>query len=320
MITGEPISVSSRLFKLQRDLAPYLFVAPFLLTFLSFTLYPLLKSLILSFYITNGPKSRVFVGLDNFTFLLGDADFRRAVINTVTFTLFAILTQLPVSLGLALLLNNATVKGRNFFRFAFFSPHLFGQVFVALLFAVIFIPQFGLLNRGLAALLGETINLSWIREGWVIDTLGIKWLQTPSLVMPALVLTTLWISMGFNMIYFLAALQSIDRSLYEAASVDGANAVQRFLHITMPGIKPVMIFVLVVVTIGSFQLYEMPYVMLDGPGPENAGLTVVMFLYQQGFETGDLGYASAIGWSLALMVMGVSALQIFLTGALKSEK
>jgi ABC-type sugar transport system permease subunit len=298
-------TTQERLFRLQRDTAPYLFVAPFIITFLIFGLYPLLKSLWLSLYITNGPKSRVFVGLGNFEFLLRDGDFHRAVINTATFALLCILTQIPVSLGLALLLNRSFVRGRNFFRFAFFSPHLFGQVFVALLFAIIFIPQYGLLNRALHFF-----------AGFPIDT---KWLQTPALIMPSLVLTALWMNIGFNMVYFLAALQSIDRTLYEAASVDGANHWRQFLHVTLPGIKPVLVFVLVIITIGSFQLYELPYVMLDGPGPENAGLTVVMFLYLQGFEAGDLGYASAIGWSLAIMVMAVAILQIIATGAWKND-
>jgi len=297
---------SQKLFKFQRDAAPYLFVTPFILTFLIFILYPLVKSLILAMHITNGPQSQVYVGLDNFAFLLQDKDFHTAVINTATFTFFSILLQLPASLGLALLLNSTMVKGRNFFRFAFFSPHLFGQVFVAILFSVIFIPKFGLLNRALHFFFGMSL-----------DT---KWLQTPGLVMPALVMTSLWMTIGFNMIYFLAALQSIDRTLYEAAEVDGANAPQRFLNITLPGIKTVMVFILVIITIGSFQLYELPYVMLDGPGPDNAGLTVVMFLYQQGFEAGDLGYASAIGWTLAVLVMLVALGQVVLSGALRSSE
>ncbi len=292
-------------FRFQRRSAPYLFVAPFLVTFAVFWLYPLIKSLILSTYITSGPQSQAFVGFDNFLFLLTDGNFHRAVINTAVFTLFSLLLQVPVSLGLALLLNDAAVKGRNFFRFAFFSPHLFGQVFVALLFTVIFLPQYGLLNVALHTLFGADLDRNWLGNA--------------QLVMPSLVLTALWMNLGFNMIYFLAALQSIDRVLYEAAAVDGASAVQRFRHVTLPGIRPVLVFVLVIITIGSFQLYELPFVMLDGPGPENAGLTVVMMLYREGFEAGDLGYASAIGWTLALIVMAASLLQVVLSGALKHE-
>jgi len=292
------------IFRWQHKCAPYLFVAPFVVVFCTFGLYPLVKSLVLSFYTTSGPRSRVFVGLGNFVFLLSDADFVKAVWNTAVFAFFSVFLQLPLSLGLALLLNRKRLRGRNFFRLMFFSPRLVGMVFVAVLFVVIFQPQFGLLNRVLHAMIGLDL-----------DT---KWLANRALVMPALVLTSLWMYVGFNMIYFLAALQAVDRNLYDAARVDGANAWQQFLHVTLPGIKPVAIFVVVLSTIGSFQLFELPYLMLgNGGGPENAGLTIVMYLYQNGFETGDLGYASAIGWTLALGVLVVSLIQMKITGAWK---
>lgn len=296
---------TNRFFAWQHRYAPYLFVAPFLLTFGVFGLYPLVKSLALSFYATNGPKSLVFVGVSNFRFLLGDPDFHIAVRNTAVFALFSVFLQLPLSLGLALLLNQAWLKGRDLFRLAFFSPNLVGQVFVAVLFSVLFIPQFGLLNRALHALLGLAL-----------DT---KWLADPRLVMPALVLTSLWMYVGFNMIYFLAALQGVDRDLYAAALVDGANGWQQFWHVTRPGIKPVAVFVVIMSTIGSFQLFELPYVMLSGSGPNQAGLTVVMYLYNTGFVTGDLGYASAIGWALALGVLVISLLQMRVSGTWTRE-
>ena len=294
-------------FRWQRQYAPYLFVSPFIVLFATFGVYPLVKSLVLAFYVTNGPKSQMFVGLENFRFLLEDPDFHKAARNTGVYAFFSVCLQLPLSLGLALLLNQQLVKGRDFFRFSFFSPHLVGQVFVAVLFSVIFIPQFGLLNRALNALVGLAL-----------DT---KWLANPALVMPALVLTSLWMYVGFNMIYFLAALQAVDKNLYEAARVDGANAFQQFLHVTLPGIRPVAVFVMVLSTIGSFQLFELPYVMLgNGSGPESAGLTIVMYLYNNGFLTGDLGYASTIGWSLALGVLIISLIQMRFTGTWKTDE
>jgi ABC-type sugar transport system permease subunit len=295
----------ARLFQLQHKYAPYLFLAPFVLVFCVFLLYPLVNSLILSFYVTIGPKSRVFVGFANFLFLLKDPDFFTAVKNTCTYAACSVFLQLPLSLGLAILLNQGILKGKSFFRLGFFSPNLVGQVFVAVLFSVIFIPKFGLLNRVLNYLFGVPI-----------DT---KWLGSPELVMPALVLTALWMYVGFNMIYFLAALQTIDEQLYEAADVDGANAWHKFLHITLPGIRPVAVFVVVLSTIGSFQLFELPYVMLDSTaGPDNAGLTIVMYLYQNGWILGDLGFASAIGWMLTLGVLTISLIQMALSGSWKS--
>lgn len=296
---------TDRFFSWQYRYAPYFFVSPFLLLFGLFGLYPLIKSLILSFYISEGPKSLVFVGLDNFRFLLTDPDFHTAVRNTAVFAFFSVFLQLPLSLALALLLHQPWLKGREWFRLAFFSPHLVGQVFVAVLFSVLFIPQFGLLNRALHALFGLAL-----------DT---KWLADPRLVMPALVLTSLWMYVGFNMIYFLAALQAVDRDLYAAAMVDGANSWQQFWHVTLPGIKPVAVFVVIMSTIGSFQLFELPFVMLNGPGPNKAGLTVVMYLYNMGFVTGDLGYASAIGWTLALGVLVISLVQIRVSGTWTRE-
>jgi ABC-type sugar transport system permease subunit len=289
-------------FTLQQRYAPYLFVSPFLLMFALFNGWPIVKSLILSTYATNGPKSAIFVGLANYRFLLSDPDFHTAAWNTAVYAFFSVFLQLPLSLGLALLLTQRWVRGRELLRLAFFSPNLLGQVFVAVLFGVLFIPQYGLLNQVLHAVAGTAL-----------DT---KWLTNPVLVMPALVLTSLWMYVGFNMIYFLAALQAVDQELYEVATVDGANGWQQFLAVTVPGIRPVAAFVLITSTIGSFQLFELPYIMLNNSsGPNKAGLTIVMYLYNSGFVTGDLGYASAVGWTLACGLLIVSIFQARLSGA-----
>ena len=289
----------------QLTWAPYLFVSPFLLLFAVFGIYPIAKSLYLAFHTTNGPRSEVFTGLMNFKFLFEDPDFHTALKNTAIYAFFSVFLQLPLSLGLALLLNQRWLKGREFFRLVFISPHLVGQVFVGLMFQIMFVPRFGLLPRFLHYLFNASA-----------DT---KWLGDPQLVMPALVFVSLWMYVGFNCVYFLAALQNVDRELYEAADVDGASGWAKFWHITLPAIKPVAVVVAVMSTIGSFQLYELPYMLLgQGPGPNKSGLTIVMYLYQNGFETGNLGYASAIGWTLALIVLCVSLVQARLSGAFSS--
>ncbi len=294
-----------RLWNVQRRLAPYLFVSPFVILFCVFLLYPFCQSIVLAFQATNGPRTTMFVGFDNFRFLLTDPDFWVALRNTSVFAFFSVFLQLPLSLGAALLLNARWVRGRNLFRMAFFSPHLVGQVFVAVLFSLIFIPRYGLLNRALH---------------WVFGVgLDARWLLNPHLVMPALVLTALWMYVGFNMIYFLAALQGVDKNLYEAAQVDGANRWHQFRHVTLPSIKPVAVFVVLMSTIGSFQLFELPFVLLDGPGPDNAGLTIVMYLYQMGFASGDLGYASAIGWVLVFIILVISLIEGRITGLWKKD-
>jgi len=129
----------------------------------------------------------------------------------------------------------------------------------------------------------------------------------------------IWLDAVFNMLYLLAARQNVDQELYEAALVDGANGWQSFRAVTYPAILPVVVFVLVTATIGSFQLYELPRTLLNGGGPDNRGLTIIMYLFNNGLLPGDLGYASAVGWTLALMLAALAALQLWLTGAGKRE-
>lgn len=288
----------------QARLSPYLFVLPFVVLFAMFMLYPLARSVVLSFEKSAGPRKSVFIGLGNYAFLLRDWLFWRAALNTLLYTVLFLSLQIPASLGLALLLNCKSVRFRSLFRFAFFSSHLVGNVFVAVLFMLLLAPRQGLVNRMI---------------GFVLPWIGteINWSSNPALAMPAIVLASLWLSVGWGMIYFLAALQAVDPDLYEAAQVDGAGRWGKFWHVTLPGIRPVLIFILLVGTIGSFQLFELPYVFFEGPGPGFAGLTIVMYLYQQGFEAGNIGYASAIGWVLVLMILVISLAQLKITGALK---
>jgi len=300
-----------RLWALQHRLAPYMFVSPFVVLFCAFMLYPLGRSIVLSLHKTSGPTRIRFVGIENYTYLLGDPLFWVAVGNTILFTVCYLALQIPLSLGLAMLLNNPRVRMRNFFRFAFFSSHLVGGVFVAMIFRMLLTERHGLINRMIGAafpFIGSEIN----------------WLAKPPLVMPAIVLTSLWLSLGYGMIYFLAALQSVDRELYEAAEVDGAGKWSQFWNVTLPGIRPVLLFMLLVGTIGALQLFELPYVLEseinEGMGPNNASLTIVMYLYNLGFNVGDIGYASAVGWALVVLIAGVAFLQLKVTGAAREEE
>lgn len=280
-------------------LAPYLFLSPFFLVFGVFLIYPLGQAAVLATQQSFGPEHVVPVGLSNFTFLATDPDFWTAVRNTFIFAAGSLFIQLPISLALALALNRKGLTGRALYRLVFFSPCLVGLVFVGVMFALIFQKETGLLNAGLAAL---TAN------AWPSD---FPWLDR--YIMPALIVAALWMYAGFNMVYFLAALQNVSADLVEAAEVDGASAWQRFIHVTIPAIRPVASFVFLLSFIGSMQLFELPWVMLNGPGAENRGLTVVMYLYRVGFETGDLGYASAVGWVLALVLVAAATAQRLLS-------
>ena len=287
----------------QRGLAPYLFLAPYLVVLLVFTLYPLANAAVLAFQQTNGPATRAFVGFDNFRFIFSDPTFYQALKNTTIFAACSVLVQLPLSMGLALLLNEGKGRARALLRLVLFSPNLVGQIFVGVLFSVLFTARYGLVNRFLQALFG-----------WGLEK---QWLQDPALVMPAIIIAALWLYVGFNMIYFLAALQSVDKTLEEAACVDGATRLQVFWNVTLPSMRHVVVFVVVTSLIGSYQLFELPLALLsssNGRGPDNAGLTVITYLYDVGFVTGDLGLGSAVGWVSAIIIFTLSLLQIRFSG------
>ena len=278
--------------------APYFFLAPFFTLFGVFMVYPLFDSIRLSTYSVRGMRNQTFVGLENIERLIADPLFWTALWNTAYFAAGSLLLQLPVALALALLLSNARLKGRNLFRLSFFSPVLISGVFIAVIFYLLYDRRYGLVNR----LLGSEI----------------QWLQDPDLVMPALVLAGVWRWAGFNMVYFLAGLQSIRQELYEAAAVDGAGPWQSFVHVTIPALKPVIAFVVITSMIGSFQLFDLPYVLTEG-GPGNASMTMVMYLYKHGFEFINLGYAATIGWALAVIIGVISIIQVRFFGVFREN-
>lgn len=283
--------------RLHSSWTPWLFLAPFLLSFGFFFAWPALRSLLLSFEQTFGPKTAAFVGLTNFRYMIHDPLFWSAVGNTALFTVAALLVQIPAALGLALLLNRADLRGRRLFRMIFFAPSIVGVAFVAIIYSLILEKRTGFINGSLHQLF----------PAWDPD---FPWLE--QYVMPSLILAQLWLSAGFYMVYFLAALQSVPGELLDAAHIDGAGAWQRFRHVTLPEIRPVLNIIVLLVVTGSLQLFELPYLLYNetnGNGPENKALTIVTYLYQTGFRSGDLGYASAIGWLLTLVLVGFALVQ-----------
>lgn len=276
-----------RFWQLQHRLSPYLFLAPFLILFSLFFAYPLLHSLWLSFCSTIGPNHVRFIGLKNYSYVLHDIIFWGALANTAAYVILFLLVQIPLSLFLAVQLNNQRVIGRNVMRFAFFSTSLVGPVFVAVIFSQFLNPRHDLIAAFCSRLMGRSIS--------------IPWLTNMVLAHIAVLLAWLWLSVGFGMMYLLAALQAVDVQLYEAADMDGAGSWARFWHITLPGVRQVLVFLIIVGVISGLQLFELPYVLLQGPGPGYAGFTIVMYLFTVGFQQGNLGYASAIGWALVFV-------------------
>lgn len=276
----------------SRHLAPWILLSPFLAVFGVFFVYPIVRSLMLSCEQTYGGGAREFVGLDNIRRLAADPLFYTALRNTVVFTLGSVFIQLPISLGLALLLETPRLRGRGIFRVILFSPAMVGVAFSAMIFGVVFEKRTGVLNRILHAMFGFDLDYAWLQEH----------------LMEALIVAALWMYVGFNMVFFSAALQNIRKDISEAATIDGAGPVARFMHVVLPAIRPVAGFVVLLSITGSFQLFELPYLMLNmTAGPDNRALTIVMYLYQAGFEAGDLGYASAIGWALTIILIVIAS-------------
>lgn len=272
-------------------------LAPGLGLLLLFFLLPILASLLLSFtdfdiYAVADPGNTRFVWLRNYSRLLADPIFWKALGNTFFFVVLGVPLTVAVSLGSALLVNARLVRFRGLFRTIYFVPVVTSMVAVATVWRYLYHPRFGLINAALAFL----------------GVPAIDWLGDPRWAMPAIVLMAVWKNFGFNMIIFVAGLQAIPESLYEAARIDGANAWQRFRYVTLPMLGPTFFFVGVMTMIGYFQLFAEPYVMTRG-GPLNATLSIALLMYREGFTWWNLGYSAAVAFVLFLIIGLVSILQ-----------
>ncbi|MFF2143710.1 carbohydrate ABC transporter permease [Kitasatospora sp. NPDC058190] len=280
----------------RRTALPYLLLAPALVTFGVFKAYPIVDSLLLSFTTGSGTATRA-AGLANYRRLLDDPLFWTALRNTGEI----LVVQVPLMLGLALLMavgiNSALVRWRAVWRLGVFMPAVTGLVATGVMFAFLLRTDDGAVN-------------------WLLDAVGlptVDWLGQPFWARMSVVLVLTWHYTGYNAVIYLAGLQSIPRELYEAAMVDGAGPIRRFTAVTVPALRPVLLFTVVLSTIGTLQLFDEPYV-LTGGGPDNATLTVSMYLYQNGFRYFDFGYASAIAYALTLLVSVLGAVQMRLMG------
>ncbi len=281
-----------------RSLAGWVFVAPALGLIVVFFALPVLAALLLSFtdfdlYSIADPGTTRFIGLRNYRDLATNPLFWTALRNTLYYVLVGGPLSVLVSLGAALLLHSRLVRLRAFFRSAYFAPWVTTLVAVALVWRYLYHPQYGLLNS-------------------LLGTLGIgrvDWLGDPRWAMPAIILLSVWKNFGYNMLIFLAGLQNIPESLYEAAALDGAGAWHRFRHITVPLLGPTFLFVGVVTMIAAFQIFSEPYVMTQG-GPLKSTLTLMLFLYEEGFRWWRLGPAAAIAVLLGLLTLAGTAVQL----------
>jgi ABC-type sugar transport system permease subunit len=232
----------------------------------------------------------------NFESVLHDPWFWTAVRNTFVYAGGSLLLNIPVALGLALLLNRPSLRGKAIFRLVFFSPYVVGFVFVGTLFALLLEKRIGLVN----------VVLHGLFPAWDPD---FPWLDHYPMI--SLMAASLWLFTGFNLAYFLAALQNVSKDMLDAAAIDGAGAWHRFWNVTLPEIRPVFNILVLLSISGGLQLFDLPYIFYNdtnGNGPNNSALTIVTYLYQTAFISGNLGYASAIGWLLTLTLVSIALL------------
>jgi multiple sugar transport system permease protein len=281
---------------LREGRAAWVLALPFCLLFLFFTAWPVVQSLFMSFTDTRSRDLRTpfdvnVIGLDNYAKALSDPVFRKAALNTAYFVLIGMPLTLVVALAAAIALDKGITRFRSVFRLGFYMPVITSIVAVAVVWRFLLQDEFGLINTVL---------------GWVgID--GPNWLGDPDWSMPGLILMAAWRNFGTAMIIFLAGLQGVPAQLHEAAAIDGAGAWQRFRHVTLPLLRPTLLFVSVTTAIGYLQFFEEPFVMTSG-GPLNSTISLSMYTYKQ-FGFGNYGLASSMSYLIFVVIAIVTAIQ-----------
>ena len=281
----------------RQDLIGWSFAAPFVILFGIFLALPILAALALSFTSfglrdLDNPIGTTVVGVQNYADLPSDPKFWKSLGNTIYFVVVGV----PLTLALGLVIANALSRGitrfRTVFRVGYYLPVITSIVAIAVVWRFLLNPDVGLIN-----ILLRNFGIT-----------GPNWLASSALAMPSIIAMAVWRNLGFAMVVFVAGMQAIPAMLYEAASIDGAGRWQAFRYVTLPMLRPTILFMLVITTIGYLQLFEEPFVMTDG-GPLDATLSVTMYMYQQGFEFFHQGYASAIAYVLFVIVAIVAFLQ-----------
>jgi multiple sugar transport system permease protein len=282
----------------QETIIAYTFIAPNFIGFAVFTLVPLVFALLLSFLSWDGANPIRFTGLGNFTRLFTDPVFWRALGNTVLYTLGVVPLTLGCSLFLAVLLNQK-LKGRNFFRTVAFFPYVASLVAVAAVWNFIFSPTLGPLNNFLSALFSLPVERL---PRWAADR---YW------AIPTVIFFSVWKNMGYYMVIYLAGLQGVNPELYEAASLDGANGLQRFRHVTIPQLAATTFFIVMMLIISSFKVYDIFINIFAGADNQLTNTTRVLVyqIYNTAFRSLEFGYASAMAMILFVMVAGITLIQ-----------
>ena len=290
----------------SQRLAPYFFIAPFVITLLVFWAVPLVRTFIMSTQeVVFGEAA--FVGTDNYERLWNDRVFWQALFNSARYMVLTLLLLIPIPLVLAAVLNSKIGSGRlkNIFKASVFIPGLTSVVVAGIIFRLMFAETgTGLVNQAIGLLGADPV----------------RWLRTDIGGLVALLALAMWRYTGVNILYFLSGMQSIADELYEAASIDGAGKLRKFFSITLPNLKPTLVYVTTISIYGGLAMFLESFMLYAGNiSPNNQGLTVVGYLYRMGIEQNDLGFASAVGVVLLLLIMTINLTYLRLTGTFKKE-
>lgn len=293
-------------FVYSQKVAPYVFVLPFILIFLIFWFYPLLNSFVMSFQDKMLGQDPKWIGDANYSKLLTDKVFLTAIKNSVVYMLGTLVLLIPFPMLFAVMINSKLMMGREFFKSSFFLPALTSVAVAGTIFRLTFGEMEGSLMNSFLGLFGVE---------------PIKFLKDGEWSMAALLILACWRWTGVNMLYYLSGLKSIDNEYYEAASIDGASAWQKFRTITMPLLKPTTVYVTTISVYAGLAMFTESLMMFNGNNsPKNIGLTIVGYLYRQGIEKNKLGYAAAVGIILLIIAMVINLTQLKFSGMFKKEE
>jgi multiple sugar transport system permease protein len=276
----------------SRQIAPWIFIAPALTIILVFVAIPALSAMVLSFFKYDALTPPSFSGFENYGYLLKDEIFVKSILVTLYYVFGSLIPAVAISLAVAIVLNKKWFPFKNVVRATYFLPTVVSMVAVAFVWMWLFNPQFGPVNDWLSA-------LGLPRQQFFGD---------PQMAMPMLMIIGIWKAIGFNMVVYLAGLQGIDRTYYEAAEIDGANSVQKFWFITWPLLIPTTFFVVTLGVIGGFQIFDQIFVITGG-GPARSTYAIVFYIYQKAFQELVFGYASALSMILFLIILGITLIQ-----------
>lgn len=300
--TTAPVTLTGKRRLSQHGWTPYLFVSPFFILFAIFFLFPSVAALALSLFRWNGVGELQYFGMANYERIFADRVFWQALSNTVVYVLANVFIIIPLALVLSVLLNSKSLRFASLWRAMYFAPVVTSTVATALVFEILMNENSGLLNVPLIALGLDPID----------------WLGDRATVKTAIIVLLVWRNTGLVMIYFIAGLQGMPAALYEAAEIDGANKIQQFLRITIPLLRPIILYVSIIVVLSSIQIFDEINILTQG-GPAGASMSVVQYMYSRGFERLRFGFASSVGTVLFVIVFVISFLQLKFFGAFSGD-